>query len=159
MKYIKEYENLYSITEDGVVYSHLKGIWLKKIRQKTGYLTVTLFKEKRGKMFQIHRLVADAYLENVENKPMVNHIDLNKENNNISNLEWVTAKENINHAILNGLMCGENNGNSKLTSEIVKQIREKYKFRKYTYGMLSKEYGVGKTYVGRIINRTVWKSC
>ena len=105
----------------------------------------------------IHRLVAEAYLDNPENKRTVNHLDMNKHNNHVSNLEWATYKENHTHAIANGVRIGEKNGNSKLTEDDILEIRGKYKFRKYTYAMLSNDYKVGKVYIGRIINRKVWK--
>jgi len=107
-------------------------------------------------MYTIHRLVAKAYIPRIIGKELVNHIDMNKQNNAVSNLEWVTAKENIQHACRNGVRSGVKNGNSKLNDAQIIEIRAKYKFRKYTYAQLSKEYGVLKTYIGRIINRVVW---
>ncbi len=75
---------------------------LKKI--KSLYLKVTL--SKNGKQYQkhIHRLVAEAFIENPDNKEQVNHIDANKYNNNLENLEWVTSKENAQHASSLGLL-------------------------------------------------------
>lgn len=64
-----------------------------------GYVLVTI----KGKQYPVHRLVAECYIENPEDKPEVNHIDGNKQNNQVSNLEWVTRSENALHAVKNGL--------------------------------------------------------
>ena len=63
----------------------------------SGYLTVVLYKNGKQYRKTIHRLVAQAFIPNPDNKPQVNHIDENKRNNHVSNLEWATAKENINY--------------------------------------------------------------
>lgn len=68
-----------------------------------GYYLVTLVHEGKRKNCFIHRLVATAFIDNPENKPMVNHIDGDKTNNHINNLEWCTAKENSVHAVRTGL--------------------------------------------------------
>lgn len=69
----------------------------QKIR-KDGYLEVALYKNSNGKSIQVHRLVAKAFIPNPENKPQVNHIDGNKQNNNVENLEWVSISENALHS-------------------------------------------------------------
>ena len=154
---IKDYVGLYSVTINGDVFSWKTNKFLKPQKQKKGYLTVNLFKDKKFKTKTIHRLVAISLIENPMNKPCVNHKDLDKTNNHISNLEWVSQKENIQHACDNGIRCGEKNGNSKLTIAQVKEIRKKHKFRKYTYEQLSQEYNVMKNYIGRIVTKKVWK--
>jgi len=67
------------------------------------YSIVTISIKGKRKSKSIHRLVAEAFIPNPENKPQVNHIDGNKQNNSISNLEWVYAKENVQHSIKNKL--------------------------------------------------------
>ena len=86
------------------------------------YLSVNLY----NKHFQVHRLVALAFIPNPDNKPQINHIDGHKLNNYAGNLEWTTASENIQHAFATGLkiaMQGEDNVRAKFTSEQVIYIR------------------------------------
>lgn len=77
--------------------------------KRTGYLIVSLGSGKARKSYSVHRLVANAFIPNPENKRTVNHKDGNKMNNEASNLEWNTDKENLNHAIKTGLLKYENN--------------------------------------------------
>jgi hypothetical protein len=150
------YEGLYSVSKDAKVYSWKTKKYLKPQLQNNGYVTVGLYLNKKSKVIPVHRIVAQAFLPNPLSLRTVNHKDFDKTNNNVSNLEWMTHQENSLHSTNRGIVSGENNGNSKLTKQQVIEIRQKYKFRKYTYLDLSKEYGVLKTYVGRIINRQVW---
>lgn len=66
-----------------------------------GYRQVSLKRNSKSKTFRVHRLVANAFLENNDNKPQVNHKDEDKHNNNVKNLEWVTIKENANYGTRN----------------------------------------------------------
>jgi len=95
---IKGFENKYAINKCGDVMS-VQTKKLKKIFVNSwGYYTVTLYKNKKNHTFTIHRLVAQSFLPNPENKEQVNHIDGNKLNNHLSNLEWTTKSENLLHA-------------------------------------------------------------
>lgn len=78
----------------------VKELILNPIKKKRGYLTVGFWKDSERVNKSIHRLVAEHFIPNPENKPQVNHIDGNKENNTVENLEWCTAKENITHSII-----------------------------------------------------------
>ena len=100
---------------------------IRKLTTDThGYLHVNLWHGGKSKHFSIHRLVAIAFIPNPENKPEVNHIDGNKLNNRVSNLEWVTSSENQRHAFDMGLQValqGEDAPRAKLTAEQVIYIR------------------------------------
>lgn len=105
-KEIEGYDGDYIISNFGKVKSlrFNKRIPLKQIKHSRGYLVVNLFKNKIPKKFLLHRLVAENFIENPENKPEVNHLNGDKSNNHISNLEWATYSENTKHAWKTGLM-------------------------------------------------------
>lgn len=97
-KDIEEYEGRYKISNLGNVYTHVSNKYMTPNQCRIGYLRVNL-RNSQGvcKSRAVHRLVAQAFIPNPENKPEVNHIDEDKTNNNVNNLEWMTRKENINH--------------------------------------------------------------
>lgn len=96
-KQIKDFEE-YQISNTGLIKRN--GIVLNPFNND-GYLRILLSNGLIKKKKLIHRLVAEAFIPNEDNKKQVNHIDLNKLNNNVKNLEWVTPKENVQHAIKN----------------------------------------------------------
>lgn len=100
-KDIEGFEGLYQVSNLGRVKSFYTNRILKCSTHPQGYLTVTLCKDSTKYTKKIHRLVAQAFIPNPDNKPEVNHIDENKTNNNLSNLEWSTRKENVNHGTRN----------------------------------------------------------
>lgn len=105
-KDIENYEGLYQISNLGRVkslnYNHTgKERLLKPGNNRCGYLYVNLWKNGKVKKMTVHRLVAQAFLENPTNLPEVNHIDENKENNKVENLEWCDRKYNMNHGTRN----------------------------------------------------------
>ena len=97
-KDIQGYEEKYQISNIGRIKNKINNRLLRPRVGTYGYYKVNLYKNKKVKTIEIHRLVAEAFIENPESKSEVNHIDGNKLNNNITNLEWVTHKENINNA-------------------------------------------------------------
>lgn len=101
MKQIQGYPN-YTINEYGTI-TNIKGQVLKPAKSHDGYLYVTLYHKGLRKKFKIHRLVANAYINNPSNLPVVNHIDGNKLNNHFSNLEHTTIQKNTKHSFDNGL--------------------------------------------------------
>ncbi len=79
-----------------------------KFGESQGYQAVTLAKDGVNRKIRVHKLVALSFIPNPDRKPDINHKDGNKHNNTIENLEWVTAKENQQHALATGLRSGEN---------------------------------------------------
>lgn len=98
-KYIPHYENLYSIDRSGNVFSHISGKILKPHPNHRGYLMVDLYKDGKVKKGVIHRLVAITYIPNPNNLPEIDHIDTDRQNNNVNNLRWCTRKENCNNPL------------------------------------------------------------
>ena len=107
----------------------------------------------------IHRLVAEAFIPNLENKSQVNHIDGNKLNNHVSNLEWNTSLENIQHAIENGLIKqkGEDSSCTTITNDTVKLIIQDLLDGKRGVD-ISKKYDMHESVVGSIKAKRRWKS-
>lgn len=93
----------YKIDENGNVYSIRQNRILTPKNNHDGYLRIQLYNHGTCEFVMIHRLVAEEFLSNPENKPFINHKDGNKQNNNFDNLEWVTQSENIQHAWNTGL--------------------------------------------------------
>ena len=119
---------------------------------------VSLGSKNKKKGFRINIAVACTFIPNPDNKPEVNHKDGNKLNNNVSNLEWATSSENMRHAFDNGLVtprCGTSNGQSKLSEDDVRFIRENYIPRDHDYGSrgLGRMFGVGHQQILNIVNR------
>ena len=128
---------------------------LTKQKNKNGYLSVYFSIKNKGQHKKIHRLVCEAFHEKEVGKTIVNHIDGNKENNIASNLEWCTSKENIAHAIENGLFpLGEDARDSILTSSEVLEIRSN---NIISYNELSEKYGVSISTITDIKNFRSWK--
>lgn len=112
-KTLNGYEGLYQISNTGKVKSlpkpmtngkgnyYRKEKILKPITQDNGYFTVTLYNNKKGVIYYIHKLVAETFISNPNNLPVVNHKDENKLNNNIDNLEWCTDEYNLNYGTRN----------------------------------------------------------
>ena len=101
MEDIPNYEGLYAITSCGKVWSHRRKMFLKPQPDKEGYLCVYLTNHCDKKAFKIHRLVAQAYLSNPDDKRCVNHKDEVKTHNWVNNLEWMTDYENCNYGSRN----------------------------------------------------------
>ena len=106
-KDILGYEGLYKVSNTGKIFSierhGTKNRILSSVDNGKGYLRVKLSKNDKPKSYMLHRIIAEAFIPNLENKKCVNHINGNKKDNRIENLEWCTHSENVNHAIRTGL--------------------------------------------------------
>lgn len=166
-KDIKGYEGLYQISSFGRVKSLERVTSQNKFLSEKlkiaslsvqGYFKVTLCKNGKCIQLYIHKLVAENFLDNPENKLQANHIDGIKINNHISNLEWVSPLENMTHARNLGLLNikGENNHFHSLNESEVLAIRKLYS-EGYTSNRLAKMYGVSTTCILLIKSRKTWK--
>lgn len=135
---------------------------------KLGYHRVTFTKPPNTRQtMSVHRLVVIAFLGVIPEQLCVNHKDGVKANNTVDNLEVISPSENTRHAYALGLMrgprghrpasAGQNNGNSKLTPEIVLDIRRKFATGNCTKESLGKLYGVADVTIGAIVHRKIWR--
>ncbi|PUZ30959.1 helix-turn-helix domain-containing protein [Staphylococcus arlettae] len=170
-KDIPGYEGIYQVSSYGNVKSVNRKITnsigttriykeklLKINKDRYGYPICKLWKNSKGKNHTIHRLVAICFIKNVDDKPLVNHVDGNKCNNHISNLEWCTSSENDLHAFSLGLRSvhkGEKCNFAKLNSDEVKEIK-KLKKEGITQREIAKLFNVSEGNVSQIINGQRW---
>lgn len=145
---IYEVSNLGRIKSNALEKPHIKKLSCKRL----GYPYTMLYLNGKATWVNVHRVVAKTFIPNPENKPCVNHIDGNKANNKVSNLEWCTRSENTRHAFKTGLMDkGQNHKSSKLLDKEVKSIRKKYSTGKYTQKELGRIYNVRQSTISRIV--------
>ena len=129
-KAIKGYEGNYNVSNQGRVKSYRKCIGGYILSPKierlnhTSYEVVTLSVNGKKKQNRVHRLVAEAFIDNPENKCCVNHIDNNGTNNIYSNLEWATQSENIQHSANQGRLKEATDKANKVQSDLAKMKRE-----------------------------------
>lgn len=173
---IPNYEGLYQVSNLGRIKALTRRVdkgkchrtWeehvLKYGLDKKGYLRTNLAKNGINKTIKIHRIVAEVFVPNIQNKPQVNHINGVKSDNRACNLEWVSNGENQKHAFKLGLLndrSGENNVSAKLTWNDVEFIRKNYKPRDKEFGTiaLSRKFNVHRKTISRIINMKLWRKC
>lgn len=124
---VPKWEERYQVSNFGRVKSFYKGkqTIVKPQTSRNGYLQTTLYRDGKQKTFRVHRLVAELFILNPENKSTVNHRDGNKLNCYVSNLEWASRTENLQHAVATGLKkSGEKHYRAKFTNEQVCFIRD-----------------------------------
>lgn len=156
----KDTDYFISINGDVLSLKTIRAKILKASLDKDGYKRVDLCFGKRGqvKHFHVHRLVAECWILNPNNYPIINHIDCNKKNNHIVNLEWCTVVHNERHALENGLKPrGELHYNSKLTAIQVNVIRDAIAngFKKTE---IANYFNISRSHVGHIGARKIWAS-
>lgn len=137
-----------------------QGKILKPIITKSGYVNVCLTTGENETRItkRVHRLVAEAFCENPEDKDEINHKDGNKENNRAENLEWVTRSENEQHAYDNNLikvLKGSEKPCAKLDEEDIRNIRKEYE-NGCLQIELAEQYGVARQTISSIVNRKAW---
>lgn len=139
----------YVVYNDGTIYSLQSKRFMNTIVTTSGYLCVKM----NNKLVSIHRLVGELFIPNPNNKKEINHIDGNKHNNKVENLEWVTPKENIHHKIhsLDKEHRGSKNGMAKLTLEQVDKIKVLYKAG-YTQKRLGEMFGITQGKISKVVN-------
>lgn len=169
-KDIEGYEGLYQVSNVGSIYSVRYKRFRKSKTDKYGYSVVGLNKDGNIRWFFVHRLVASAFIQNPRNLPVVNHLDGNKQNNCMDNLEWCDHSANVKHAYKSGLIPSNTKGqqkviqnlvelNAKLSKEIAQRIRNEYKegVRGCGFKSLAKKYGVCNTTIKSIIKNRTYK--
>ena len=148
-KKIEGFEN-YSVSDQGRVRNDKSERILKHGKYLKGYLLVGLFKNGKKYGKRVHRLVAEHFIPNPENRPQVNHKNGIKSDNRLQNLEWCTESENMKHAFKTGLCLS-----SKLTEVQVLKIRQLL-----TQGLTQKAigdlFGVGGSTIGNIKTGKLW---
>jgi hypothetical protein len=166
------YEGYYQVSNHGRAKSVLRVIQrsngisqtinekiLKASPSVVGYPVVTMSKDKNYKKAYVHRLIAESFIPNPENKSEVNHIDGNKENNHVDNLEWVTPSENCQHAYNTGLShaeYGERTEQSKLSNNDVLDIVNAYRLNIFTQKEIADAYDVGESTIASILLGRWW---
>lgn len=164
-KVCSDHNSNYSISNFGSIIRNkgnqgtYSGRKIKAHKHNYGYLMVDFYQDGERCSYLIHRLVTHYFIGPCPKDKEVNHIDGDKKNNYVDNLEYITSKENINHAIKSGLRnnYGENHSRAKLTKKIVKKIRKDYR-NGFSEKEISFKYKLNKSHINKIINYKLWKS-
>ena len=154
------FPNCYQISNKGNVKTLRKNKITKGSLNVYGYKYITGNYNGVRATLLVHRLVAKAFIPNPSDLPCINHIDGDKTNNNVENLEWCTHSKNMIHAVKTGLHTnctqkGENHNTSKHSFEKVTEIRNRYKNEKISMRQLAKEYNTTSGYISDVINNKI----
>lgn len=156
---IPDFNDKYFVNTKGEVYNTALDRLLKLVKVgRMDHLRAQLCKDGKYHQRYSHRLVAEAFIPNPENKPIINHIDSNPQNNSVENLEWCTPKENVQHCVDAGRRR-YNNKVVKTTEEIVRDILE-MSYNNVFHRDIAKKYNMSRSHIGHIkIGKCkVWKS-
>lgn len=149
----------YAVTRDGKIYSIRSGRFMTNASNKdgTGYETIGLSKDGVKERFLVHRIVAMAYIPNPENKPTVNHINGNKKDNRVENLEWNTYREQQLHAIETGLKPTQHIRTDRSADDETVHLVCQYIMQGFTRKEISEMLGVSPWLVKNIISGKQYK--
>lgn len=148
-KEIKEF-NKYEISNFGIIRNKETKNFKKQSLKENGYVRLYFYKNGITYMRYVHRLVAEAFIPNLENKPTVNHIDGNKTNNRVDNLEWATYKEQSIHALKKGLRkVGKEHPlyGKKLSKERCDKLKKRRKENSYIFNKKINQYDLQGNYI------------
>lgn len=179
---ITDYEGMYQISNSGNVRGldrtivtrlgvkqKIKGMVMKQALNHKGYPIIYLSAKNKCKTMSVHRIVAKAFIDNSNKYPEVNHIDGNKENNNVENLEWCTPSQNCLHAHATGLRTSKHMKRlRKLTFPQVEMMREMWthslntqctqkRGKPFSQRWLGKCFGIDKQTVEAIVTYKTYK--
>lgn len=154
---VKGYEGYYQVSNTGKVYSVRSRKLLALTFEKGGYVSVELNVKGKNKRLKVHRLVAEAFLDNPNKKRTVNHKNSIRDDNDISNLEWATHSENIKHAFKYGDKDthGESHSHNKLTEKQVIMILQLK--GNLTQQKIADMFNVSRENISRIHRRLTWR--
>lgn len=171
-KDVKGYEGLYKVSNLGKVislkrkinngssYRLSKDYVMKSYDNGWGYLRVCLRNNNKQKFYLIHRLIAEHFIPNPNNFNVVNHIDGNKKNNKISNLEWCDHSHNNKHAFRTGLinsLKGEKHPRSKLNEKQVIEIKKLLSEGLLTQREIAKKFNIHPNTINGIYKNQIWR--
>lgn len=119
-------DSRFEISEYGIIRNRKTKSVKSQYLNDAGYPMITISKGNKSNPYRVHKLLAEMFIPNPDKKPEVNHIDGNKKNYALSNLEWSTHAENMGHAFTTGLAnnTGERNGMNKISEATARQIKE-----------------------------------
>lgn len=161
-KDVKGYEESYQVSSFGSIRSknrlrvsksgfmaRIQGRLMKQKTSKCGYKVIGFCTNAVKDHHSVHRLVALAFINNSENKPTVNHIDGDKNNNKVSNLEWATHSEQMNHAVRNNLL--EKTGSPKYSKKLKQEIQDYFNNNTISILQLADKFEMSERTAGRIV--------
>jgi len=154
---VKDYPEI-EISKCGIIRRKKNNSIKSQYLNDAGYYMITLSRNNKSNPLRVHRLLAKTFIPNPKNYATVNHIDGVKTNNSLSNLEWLSHKENVRHAFRIGLVnnTGENNGKSVLTKQQVLEIKKMK--GKLSQQKIAELFPVSRSTIQGIFNGRLWQN-